>query len=576
MEIYKDLNTEASKEFEKLLNTQLSKTKVDEDQIVKGQITKITDKYCFIYIPGLKSEPALDINEIKSLGMEDKIKKDGFIEVYLERIEDKSGEAVVSISKAVKIKGWEVIVSKFDKNELIDVKVISKIKGGCVCEDINTNLHMFMPGSQIFSKPQKDLSSILGQTIKVKILSVDKIRGNVIVSRREVIDSNNKEDKAKIIEKYSVGQIVNGVVKATSSFGVFFEVESQIDCLCHIVEVSWSRVTDCSEIFNIGDSHKLKIISIDKEKQQIGVSVRALTPNPWNKAANYKEGEIHKVKILSCKDYGAFCEFIDAPGLNSLLHSSELSYTKKNLSAKKMFKVGQEINAKIIEINKEKQRIALSYKQTQENPWEVFAKKYPEGSEIEGTVVSLNDYALFLKIENTDIQGFLHTNDLNWSNKSEEEFQKYKKGDKIKVKVSEINLDQEKVRLSKKLMTPDPFKYFDNKKINDTLSIKVKSSDKKGLYVQPIGSELEFFIKKNQIAVLPEDSRPERFVGGETIDCAIESISKENRKVSLSIKLLETLKNAEAIEKYGSETSGKQLPFSKLSDKLDKKKKKNK
>ena len=335
MEIYNNLSTKASREFKELLNNQLSKTKVEENKIVNGQVTKVTEKFCFIYIPGLKSEPALDLNELKSLGLIDKAKPNETIEVWLERIEDASGEAVVSISKAKKIRGWEVLVKKFENNEIIECKIVSKIKGGCVVEHIDTGMHCFMPGSQIDNKPLKEINHLFNQKINVKVLSVDKIRGNVIVSRKEVLDTNKKIDKAKILEKYTVGQIVDGIVKATSSFGVFFELDSQIDCLCHIMEVSWSRVNDTSEIFTVGESHKLKIISIDKEKQQIGVSIRALSQNPWEKISQYKVGSNYKVKIVKLIDYGAFCELIDAPGVGCLLHSSELSYAKKNPSAKK-------------------------------------------------------------------------------------------------------------------------------------------------------------------------------------------------------------------------------------------------
>tara|TARA_Y100001970_G_scaffold287598_1_gene412675 strand:- start:7430 stop:9157 length:1728 start_codon:yes stop_codon:yes gene_type:complete len=572
MEIYNNLSTKASREFKELLNNQLSKTKVEENKIVNGQVTKVTEKFCFIYIPGLKSEPALDLNELKSLGLIDKAKPNETIEVWLERIEDASGEAVVSISKAKKIRGWEVLVKKFENNEIIECKIVSKIKGGCVVEHIDTGMHCFMPGSQIDNRPLKEINHLLNQKINVKVLSVDKIRGNVIVSRKEVLDTNKKIDKAKILEKYTVGQIVDGIVKATSSFGVFFELDSQIDCLCHIMEVSWSRVNDTSEIFTVGESHKLKIISIDKEKQQIGVSIRALSQNPWEKISQYKVGSNYKVKIVKLIDYGAFCELIDAPGVGCLLHSSELSYAKKNPSAKKMFKVGQEITCKITEIEKEKQRISLSYKQTMENPWKSFENEHPVGSEIEGTVTNTNEYAIFLKAENSDIDIFLHQNDLDWSKSGEEEISKYKKGDKIKVKIVEIDIEKQKIRASKKMLMNDPFSFFKDKKVNDIISIKVKSSDKKGLLVRPIECELDFFIKKNQIAVLPEDSRPERFVGGETIDCAIESLDINHRKVSLSIKLLESLKNAEALDKFGSVSSGKHLPFSKLSEQIKEKK----
>ena len=270
-------------------------------------------------------------------------------------------------------------------------------------------------------------------------------------------------------------------------------------------------------------------------------------------------------------DFGAFCEL--EPGLSTLLHSSELSWTKKSPSAKKMFKIGDEIECVITEIDKEKRRVAISHKLTFENPYETLEKKYPIGSEIQGTVNTLNEYAIYVKFNDFDIDGFLHCNDLSFNGNPEEELKKYKKGDKLKVKILEIKKDLQKIRVGLKQTQKDPFDWFKDKKENDTITVKVVSSDVKGLIVNPEGCELNFTIKKSQIAVNAADSRPSRFVGGERIDAAIAEIDINKRKVSLSIKLLEELQNKEAVSKFGSEASGKNLPFSSLSDKLKKKKK---
>ena len=575
MEIYNSLETAASKEFHKLLDNQLSKIKgLAEGKIIEGKVTKISEKFIFLFIEGLKSEPIVDVNELKSLGMLEKIKIGSKIPVLLERIEDKNGECIVSASKASKIKGWDKLVEAYEKNEPIIGKITSRVKGGVIVEHIDTGSLMFCPGSQISDKPLKDISHLMNEPQKFALIKLDKTRGNACVSRRQIISSFKKEDKAKIIEKYKVGDVIkNAVVKAYSNFGCFFDVNSELDVLVHLQEISYSRVSHPEEIFNIGEKHDLLVISVDKEKQQIGCSIKQLSPDPFEHISNYKLNETYKVKVVKLMDFGAFCEL--EPGLTTLLHSSELSWTKKNPSAKKMFKVGDEINCTITEIDKEKRRVAISHKMTLENPYVSLEKVSPVGSIVEGTISSINDYAIYLKIDNFDIDGFLHSNDLTYSSKDTElELKNYKKGERLKVKILEIKTDQQKLRVGLKQTKEDPLNWFKDKKINDTITVRVIHSDSKGLLVQPEGSKVEIQIKKSQIAINTADARPSRFVGGERIDAAISEIDLDKRKISLSIKLLEELQNKEAVSKFSSPLSGKNLPFSSLSDKLEKKKKK--
>ena len=572
MEIYKDLSNPASQEFEKLLNSQLSKIQIEEGKIIEGKINKITEKFVFLFVEGLKSEPVLDINELKSMGLSEKIKIGETIPVLLEKIEDKNGEVLVSASKAQKIKGWDKLVEAYEKNEPIMGKITSKCKGGCIVEHIDTGSLMFLPGSQISDKPLKDISHLMNEPQKFALIKLDKVRGNACVSRREIISSFKKEDKAKIIEKYKVGDIIKGAeVKGYSSFGCFFIVNNELDVLVHLQEISYSRVNHPDEVFNIGEKHDLKVISVDKEKLQVGCSVKQLSPDPFEHIDNYELNKIYKVKIMKIMDFGAFCEL--EPGLTTLLHSSELSWTKKNISAKKMFKIGDEINCVITEIDKEKRRIAISHKLTQDNPFETFEKKYPVNSIVEGAIVNKNEYSLFVKIEDLDIDAFLHCNDLTYSNNGEAELSKYKKGDKVKVKVLEIKPSEQKIRVGLRQTQPDPFDWFNDKSKNQIITVKVISTDSKGLIVKPEGCDLDFQIKKSAIAINPSDARPSRWTGGEKIDCAIADIDLGKRKVSLSIKLLEEIEKKEALEKYGAEGSGKNLPFSSLSDDLKKKEK---
>ena len=574
MEIYKDLTNPKSEEFNKLLNDQLSRVNIEEGKIIDGKINKVTDKFVFLFVEGLKSEPVLDINELKNMGLGDKIKVGETISVLLERFEDKNGEVLVSASKAQKIKGWDKLVEAYEKKLPIMGKITSKCKGGCIVEHIDTGSLMFLPGSQISDKPLKDISHLMNEPQKFALIKLDKIRGNACVSRREIISSFKKEDKAKIIEKFKVGDIIKGAeVKGYSSFGCFFNVNGELDVLVHLQEISYSRVNHPDEVFNIGEKHDLKVISVDKEKLQVGCSVKQLSPDPFEHIENYELNKTYKVKVVKLMDFGAFCEL--EPGLTTLLHSSELSWTKKNVSAKKMFKIGDEIDCMITEIDKEKRRVAISHRLTQENPFETFEKKFPVNTIVEGEIVNKNEYSLFVKIDNLDIDAFLHCNDLTYMNNGEEELQKYNKGDKIKVMVLEIKSSEQKIRVGLKQTQTDPFDFFKNKTKNQTITVKVVSTDNKGLMVRPEGCEMEFQIKKSAIAINAADARPNRWTGGEKLDCAIADIDLKKRKVILSIKLLEEIEKKEALEKYGSEGSGKNLPFSSLSEDLKKKEEDN-
>ena len=575
MEIFKDLKSPENQLFEKLLSSQLSKNKIEEGKIIEGKITKITEKFVFIFIQGLKSEPVIDINELKTIGYKEKILVGENIPVLLEKIEDKNGEVIVSAAKAQKIKGWYELERAYENNESISGKITSKCKGGVIVEHTETGSLMFCPGSQISDKPLKSIDHLIGVQQKFAIIKLDKVRGNACVSRRQIVSSNKREDKAKIIEKFKVGDIIEGaVVKGYSSFGCFFEVNNEIDVLVHLQEISYSRVNHPDEIFNIGEKHNLKVITIDKDKLQIGCSIKQLSPDPFEHISNYKIGEKYKVKVDKITDYGCFCSL--EPGLSTLLHSSEMSWTKRNVVPKKLFKIGDNIDCIITEIDKEKRRIAIYHKLTIENPYQTFENKYPEGSTVDGTISTSNEYALYIKLDEFDIDGFLHANDLSYTNNPEDELKKFKKGDKIKVKVLEIKKDEQKIRVGLKQLSKDPFDWFKDKKVNEIITVNVVSTDNKGLIVKPENCELEFLIKKSNIAINASDARPSRFVGGERIDAAISELNFDKRKVILSIKLLEELQNKEAVSKFSSPLSGKNLPFSSLSEKLGDKKNKDK
>ncbi len=571
MEVFKDLSNPASQEFERLLNSQHSKSNVEEGKIIEGKINKITDKYVFLYIENMKSEPVLDINELRQMGLGDKIELNQTIPVLIERLEDKRGEVVVSASKAQKIKGWDKLVEAYEKNEPIMGRIINKCKGGAIVEHIDTGSLMFLPGSQISDKPLKDISHLYNEPQKFALIKLDKVRGNACVSRREIISSFKKEDKAKVVAKYKVGDVIKGAdVKGFSNFGCFFNVNGELDVLVHLQELSYSRVDHPDQILEIGQKSDLKVISVDTEKLQVGCSIKQLSKDPFEHIDNYELNKIYKAKIMKIAEFGAFCEL--EPGLTTLLHSSELSWTKKNASAKKMFKLHQVIDVVIQEIDKEKRRVAVSYRLTQENPYETFTKRFPIDTICDAEVVSKNEYALFVKIADIELEAFLHCNDLTFSNNGEEELNKYKKGQNLKVKILEIKPSEQKIRVGHRQTLKDPFDFFNDKEKNMTITVKVVSTDNKGLIVRPTENcEMDFQIKKSEIAINAADARPSRWTGGEKLDVAIKEIQHEKRKVTLSIKLLEEIEKKEALEKYGSEGSGKNLPFSSLSEDLKKK-----
>ena len=572
MEIFKELNSTEQKEFANLLNSQ-SNNKIEEGKIYEATITKISEKYVWCYLPALKSEPAIDINEIKEINLFDKIKEGSKIKIVVENLESKTGEIIVSASKAKKIEGWETLLKKFENNELINIKIKSKIKGGFVCEETDTKHLLFMPASQLSTRISKETQNVINTEMEVKIIQADRKRANLCCSRKEVISENKKGDKVKIFDKYNVGdKIEDAVIKSITDWGLFFEINGEIDALCHSSCCSYQRIENLNDIFEVGQKIPVEIISKDDKKMQIGVSIKALLKNPFDNIDNYKVGENYKVTVKKILAYGVFCELEDS--LISLLHQSEISWTEKNAFPKNYFKVGQQINAQIMSIDKENQRVSISHKLTQENPYEKIKKTFGKDQPVEVTVSGKNESGLLVKFPEINVEGFLHQNQLSWKQSNKENLDSYKVGDKLKVKIVDISVENRKILVSKKALDKDPMEFWSNKKVNDILTTKIVSVDKKGLTVNPEGSDLEIFIKKNSIAIQSEDARPERFTVSDRVDAAITEINMEKRKVSMSIKRVEEINNEIALKNYSDLSSGKSLPFANLSEKLDKKDKK--
>ena len=570
-EINSRFNSDKHKEFEKLLNTELSKANLKEGNIVEGTITAIGEKFITIYVEGAKSDGIIDINEFKILKEDKDIKIGSKVSVLVEKIENREGSLVISREKAKKMKSWKNLQKSFEKNEEVTGKIQSKIKGGFIVE-VDSAL-CFLPNSQLDLRPLKNVDHLMNEPQKFKIVKCDKIRGNVVLSRRIILEGLRDATKDEIISKFNLNDEVTGVCKGVTTYGAFFDING-FDSMCHINEISWSRVAHPDEIFSIGQKQKLKIISIDKVSKKISVSIKRLNPDPFEtKINNYEVGKVYKAEVKKIMDYGIFLSLED--GLEGLCHSSQLSHTNKNISGKKLFAISEKIEVMVKEIDVEKRRISLSFKDTIPNPWEEFANKFSIGSKVKGTVKNITQFALFVEIKNTDLDGMIHYKDLSYD-ETDEDLKKFKKNQELELKILEIDQEKEKIRLGLKQLLPDPLSFFKDRNKKDIITTIIKEIVDNGIKVSPDGCNIKFLIKKNQIAVDKEDQRVTRFTKGDRIDVMIQECDLKKRKISLSIKMLEEEQNKTAIKKYGSVDSGKSLPFADLPSTLKKKNEKDK
>ena len=546
----KQNKSESHKEFEKLLFEDLGNRKFKEGEITTGTIEEIGKKFVFIDL-GLKSSGAIPLEEFKVTKEIDKIKIGSKIDVLLERIENKHGEIVVSHEKARRAKSWKKMEKAFENKEEVKGIIISKCKGGFI---VNVDSCLcFLPASQLDLRPLKNADHLMKIPQTFECVKLDKKRGNIVLSRRAVIEKIRNKDKNKIISQLKEGDVVQGIVKNLTDWGVFIDLNG-VDALLHITDISWSRINKPSELLSLGQSIKVKITKIEPVKLKISVSIKHLTEDPYTKIINkYEIGKKYPATITKVQDYGCFAKLEE--GLEGLIHQSELSWTKKNIHPGKILSTSQKIEVELLEKNVEKRRLSLSYKNTLDNPWVKFIKEHKVGDIFEGSVKNITDYGLFVAIKDTEFDGLVHYKDLDWS-ENESELEKYKKNQIIKFKILEINQESEKIRLGIKQLEGDPFDFFINRKMSDIVTGTVQSTAQNGIYVYFGKKNLSILIKKNQLAKEPENQRPARFVKGDKLDLLITEIDKEKRKVSLSIKALEEKQTKEAVEKYGSKDSG--------------------
>ena len=509
---------------------------------------------------GLKTEGRVALKEFTgrdrqpgSLGDE--------VEVYLERIENALGEAVISRDKARREESWVKLEQAFEKNEKVEGVIFNQVKGGFTV-DLDGAV-AFLPRSQVDIRPVRDVGPLMNVPQPFQILKMDRRRGNIVVSRRTVLEESRAEQRHEIVANLAEGQVIDGTVKNLTDYGAFVDLGG-IDGLLHVTDIAWRRVNHPSEVLTIGQQVKVRIIKINHETHRISLGMKQLQEDPWsNIETRYAVGQKLKGRVTNIADYGAFVEL--EPGIEGLIHVSEMSWTKKNVHPGKIVSTSQEVEVQVLEVDASKRRISLGLKQTLQNPWEAFAEKHPIGSIVEGEVKNKTEFGLFIGLDG-DVDGMVHLSDLDWNRPGEQAIEDYKKGDKVKAKVLDVDVEKERIAIGIKQLASDPFAA---KKAGEegegelrkgsVVTCEVIEVKDGGLEVKIAGTDLTAFIKRNELARDRGDQRPERFSVGEKVDARITQFDRRARKVAVSIKALEVAEEKEAIAQYGSADSGASL-----------------
>jgi small subunit ribosomal protein S1 len=548
----KDL-TPTRDEFAAMLNETLGTEDTYEGSVVKGRITAIEKDIAVIDV-GLKMEGRVALKEFGVGGKPADLKVGDVVEVYLERIENALGEAVLSRDKARREESWTRLEKQFEANQKVTGIIFNKVKGGFTV-DLDGAV-AFLPGSQVDIRPVRDIGPLMHQPQPFQILKMDRRRGNIVVSRRSVLEESRAEQRTEIVARLQEGQEIEGVVKNITDYGAFIDLGG-IDGLLHVTDMAWRRVNHPTEIVNVGDSVKVRIIRINPETQRISLGMKQLQADPWQGIeAKYPVGARYKGTVTNIADYGAFVEL--EPGVEGLIHVSEMSWTKKNIHPGKIVSTSQAVDVQVLEVDPNKRRISLGLKQTQDNPWESFLSSHPKGSVIEGPIRNITEFGLFVGLDH-GVDGMVHLSDLDWSRSGDEVIKEYKKGDTVKAVVLDVDSQKERISLGIKQVAGDPLDKLSKYKKGDAVTCQVVAVQENGVEVRIADTEITTFVKRSDLSRDRSEQRPERFNVGDKVDAAITSVDKTARRIGVSIKALELAEEKQAVAQYGSTDSGASL-----------------
>ena len=539
-------NTE---DFATLLDQYMEKGKALQGTVVQGTVVAVSDEFATIDV-GLKSEGVVPLREF---GTDVDLKVGDHVDIFVERYEDRQGQVVLSREKARREETWKELEKSLEKGEQVIGTIFGRVKGGFTV-DLNGVL-AFLPGSQIDVRPIRDVSPLVGVAQPFQILKMDKIRGNIVVSRRAILEETRSEQRSEIIKNLSEGQIVEGVVKNITDYGAFIDLGG-VDGLLHVTDISWTRVNNPAEVLTVGQTVKAQITKFNPETQRISLGIKQLSSDPWEGVEEkYPVGTRLKGRITNITDYGAFVELSE--GIEGLVHVSEMSWTKKNAHPSKIVATSQEVEVVVLEVDQAKRRISLGIKQCQENPWEAFSKEHKVGDVIEGAIRNITEFGLFVGL-NADIDGMVHISDLSWDKSGDEAIKEYKKGTVVQAKILDIDVEKERVSLGIKQMTEDPFAgAASDLKKGDVVTVIVSGIEESGISVEING--MKGYIKKSDLAKDRMEQKPDRFAVGEKVDAKITLIDVKNHKLNLSIKAKEADDEKKAMAEFGSTDSGASL-----------------
>ncbi len=539
-------------EFEALLQESFEIATPEEGTVVRGKVLSIENGQAIVDI-GFKMEGRVDLKEFAKPGQEADLGVGDEVEVYLDRVENARGEAVLSRDKARREEAWDRLEEANDKQERVEGAIFGRVKGGFTV-DLGGAV-AFLPGSQVDVRPVRDVGPLMGQPQPFQILKMDRRRGNIVVSRRAVLEESRAEQRAEVVGKLSEGDVVDGVVKNITDYGAFVDLGG-VDGLLHVTDMAWRRVNHPSEILNIGETVKVQVVKINKETHRISLGMKQLQADPWDGVeAKFPIGAKMTGRVTNITDYGAFVEL--EPGVEGLVHVSEMSWTKKNVHPGKIVSTSQEVEVMVLDVDPSKRRVSLGLKQCLRNPWEAFAENHPAGSEVEGEVKNITEFGLFIGLDG-DIDGMVHLSDLDWNRSGEEAIAEYKKGDMVQAVVLDVDQEKERISLGVKQLGGDPFAAATSGvKRGDVVTVTVTSIEDGGIEVEYDG--MKSFIRRSDLSRDRSDQRPDRFAKGDKIDARVTNIDKATRRLGLSIKAREIAEEKEAVQQYGSSDSGASL-----------------